>query len=80
MSQPQPQLLLAQWYMAHKGYPDLDPYEVDKLDDQDCWYFYYQLPEGILELEVYYDQADNDWQVAVTAFPATDFHGAETSP
>jgi hypothetical protein len=71
MSEPHPEIVVAQWYMSHKGYPDIEAFQVDKLDDQDCWYFYYQLPEGVLELEVYYDHRKTDWETAVTAFPAT---------
>lgn len=66
-----PQDLVAQDFMARKGYPDLEPFDATKLEGQDCWYFYYRLPEGALELEVFYDPVKRDWQTTVTAFPAT---------
>lgn len=66
----QPHVLVAQYFMARKGYPDLEPFEVTKLEDHDCWYFYFRLPEGDLELEVFYDRDKQDWQTTVTAFPA----------
>lgn len=64
-----PQDQVAQDFMARKGYPGIEPYDVTKLEGQDCWYFYYQLPEGALELEVFYDATRRDWQTTVTAFP-----------
>jgi len=67
---PQPQELVAQDFMARKGL-SIEPFDVTKLDGQDCWYFYYSLPQGALELEVYYDHDKQDWQTTVTAFPAT---------
>ena len=67
---PQPHAEMAQYFMNHKGYPDLEPFEVTKLDGRDCWYFYYRLPEGVLELEVLYDHSKSDWSTVVTAFPA----------
>ena len=64
-----PQGRAAQMFMGRKGLGQLKPYEVEKLDDQPCWYFYYDLPEGDLELEVFWDERDG-WEVAVTAFGA----------
>lgn len=52
--------------MSRKGYPHIRPHHVETLDGQPCWYFYYQLPEGELELEVFWD--GDEWLVAVTAF------------
>lgn len=47
-------------YMAHKGYPDIVPTSVEKVDDIPCWYFTYNLPEGPLELEV--EWVDGEWK------------------
>jgi len=63
-----PQALVAGQFMEHKGYGDIEPYGVDKLDGQPCWYFYYRLPEGRLELEVAYDRIEREWSVLVTTF------------
>lgn len=63
-----PEAQIAEHFMRHKGY-DKKPHSVEKLEDQPCWYFYYDLPEGELELEVFYDQDEDDWEVTVTAFP-----------
>lgn len=50
-------------FMAHKGYPDIRPISVDKIEGEDCWYYLYELPEGQLELEV--DFHDEDWHFTV---------------
>lgn len=63
-----PQAKIARHFMHHKGY-DQAPFDVLKLEDQACWYFYYELPEGNLELEVYFDLERDDWDVTVSAFP-----------
>ncbi|NUS01952.1 MAG: hypothetical protein HOV97_05245 [Nonomuraea sp.] len=64
-----PEAQIAQHYMRHTKGIDVIPHDVDKLDDQPCWYFYYALPQGELELEVFYDTPKDDWAVTVTAFP-----------
>ncbi len=61
----EPQDVVASRFMSHKGY-DIRPYDVEKLDGQPCWYYYYELPEGILELEVSWD--GRDWETLVTSF------------
>lgn len=51
-----PEEQAARKYMAHKGYPDLDPIGVEGVvDDPHCWYFIYELPEGEMELEVLFE-------------------------
>lgn len=42
----------AQAFLAHKGYPDIRPMGMISIEGDACWYFYYRLPEGVLELEV----------------------------
>jgi len=66
-----PQDTAARLFMDHKGYPDARPFEVDKLEDQLCWYFYYELPEGVLELEVWWNERVQDWVCTVTSFVAS---------
>jgi hypothetical protein len=66
MSSLKPHELVAHQFMKHKGYPDAEPYDIEKLDDQPCWYFIYRLPEGILELEVFWN--GSDWETQVTTF------------
>jgi uncharacterized protein (DUF2141 family) len=63
-----PQETIARLFMDHKGYPDARPFETEKVADQPCWYFYYELPEGELELEVFYDKEMADWATTVTGF------------
>lgn len=70
MDEMPPQDLAARLYMNHKGYPDARPHEVDKLEDEPCWYFYYELPDGDLELEVLWDKSQEDWVCTVTSFVA----------
>ena len=65
-----PQDKVARLFMEHKGYPDIRPYEVEKVDDDACWYFYYDLPEGRVELEVYYDFTLGRWECTTTGFVA----------
>lgn len=63
-----PQAQMAQHFMRRKGL-DVEPFEVEQLDDATCWYFYYDLPQGTLELEVFFDDKADDWDVVVTSFP-----------
>lgn len=66
MDEQTPQGLAAQQFMEHKGLGHLRPYDVEAVDDQPCWYFYYELPEGVLELEVYWN--GNAWETCVYTF------------
>lgn len=65
-----PEHLAAAWFMARKGFPDLEPWDVERLEDQDCWYFAYDLPndQGQLELEVSWN--GRTWDTLVTTFAA----------
>lgn len=54
----------AQAYMRRKGYPDIRPYEVIPIEGDTCWYFYYELPEGDLELEVVFENSQWRWTVS----------------
>lgn len=58
-----PQDLAAQQFMDHKGLGHLRPYHVERVDGEPCWYFYYELPEGVLELEVFWDGDTWEWNV-----------------
>lgn len=62
----QPADRVAQDYMARKGFPSVEPRDVVKLDGRPCWYYVYDLSDGVLELEVFWD--GREWQMAVTAF------------
>jgi hypothetical protein len=61
-----PQARIAHLFMEHKGLGSIEPYDVEQVEGARCWYFYYQLPEGKLELEVTYE--DDEWQTNVTSF------------
>lgn len=61
-----PQDVVAEDFMDRKGFPNEQPVMIDKLDDQPCWYFVYNLPDGVLELEVSWD--GSEWQTLVTTF------------
>lgn len=56
----------AQAYMKRKGYSDVQPVDVIPIEGDLCWYFYYNLPDGRLELEVSWEEGD--WRYVVTAF------------
>lgn len=60
--------MAAQQFMTHKGLSHLKPIDVEQLEDQPCWYFLYELPEGVLELEVLYDERTNEWETTVSTF------------
>ena len=64
-----PQELVAQQFMDHKGYSGIEPLDIEKVDGEPCWYFLYQLPEGRLELEVYWN--GQSWETTVTTFGLT---------
>lgn len=66
-----PEWLVAQEYMHRKGYEGVEPVRVTKLENDDCWYFEYELPEGLLELEVAWDESEMEWDTTVTAFVLT---------
>lgn len=61
-----PEREVARLFMEQRGY-DVDPMTSERVDDDFCWYFYYELPEGLLELEVSWSQ-DDGWQSTVTDF------------
>lgn len=63
----------AQEFMRKKGY-DLRPIHFLKIVDQDVWYYYYDLDEGLLELEIELGAWDPDGVAKVTAFR----HGRHT--
>jgi len=65
-----PEAAVAQQYMTHKGL-SVKPYCVEQLEDQSCWYFLYRLPEGHLELEVYFNDKTQEWETTVTTFTLT---------
>lgn len=56
----------AQAYIRHKGYGDVLPENAIQIEGDTCWYFYYDLPDGYLELEVAWE--NGDWKYTVTAF------------
>lgn len=56
----------AQAFIRRKGYADVVPEDVIKIEGDLCWYFYYDLPDGYLELEVAWE--NEAWQYTVTAF------------
>jgi hypothetical protein len=61
-----PQETVAHEFMARRGY-DIEPFDVERVEGDFCWYFYYSLPEGRLELEVVWAK-DSGWSASVTDF------------
>lgn len=59
-----PETLAATAFMEHKGYTS-SPMGVEDVNET-CWYFYFEVPEGLIELEVEY--ARRQWRCAVTTF------------
>lgn len=64
-----PYAVVAKNFMVHKGYPDAEPSDVYDVEDQKCKYFTYELPEGTLELEVWWQ---GDWKARVSTFQTHD--------
>lgn len=64
-----PHARMAQHFMREVKGLNIAPHRVEPLEGSDCWYFYYRLPQGDLELEVYFNARKQDWDVSVTAFP-----------
>lgn len=54
--------------MAKKGYEQIRPLGVISVENDACWYFYYRLPEGVLELEVILDRNTQRFSRQVTCF------------
>lgn len=61
-----PQDEVARDFMQQRGYTQ-DPIEIEKVDGQTCWYYVYDVPEGELEIEVYWS-SDYGWDVSVSSF------------
>lgn len=65
-----PQARVAQLFMEHKGLGSVQPYTFEKVEGEPTWYYYYDLPEGKLELEVAWD--GGAWDTVVTSFTLSD--------
>jgi hypothetical protein len=64
-----PEYQVATRFMAHKGYRDIAPVDVDKIESIPCWYFFYALDDGAtLELEVFWDDRAERWETTVSSF------------
>lgn len=61
------QTRVAQAFMSMKGYPGIEALGVVELEDT-AWYFYYELPEGILEVEVSRDAVTGEFERGVSTF------------
>jgi hypothetical protein len=57
---------VASRYLAIKGFTDVRPLGVIPLGDN-SWYYYYDLPDGILELEVTENPGTHEFTRTVTA-------------
>lgn len=66
MSNLTPEEQVAHHFMAHKGYEGIEPTDIEKIDGSPCWYFIYDLDEGVLELEVSWN--GDEWETLVTTF------------
>lgn len=74
-----PETRAALAYMAHKGYPDQPPLGVEVVQGPEpAWYFYFEVPEGLIELEVAYE--DDAWWCSVATFLLYDDHPEGWSP
>lgn len=62
-----PQATVARQFMNHKGL-DVEPFEIERVEGQPLWYAYYKMPEGVLELEIWYEAKTDEWDTQVTSF------------
>lgn len=62
-----PERVAADRFMRHKGYPDLEPTDIEH-PSQFVWMFVYELPEGELDLRVDWLAESRIWNVAVEDF------------
>lgn len=66
-------------FMAHKGYPGQAPLGVEVVEGADpSWYFYFEVPEGLIELEVEHD--GDEWWCSVVGFQLYDDHPEGWTP
>jgi hypothetical protein len=62
---------VASEFMRIKGYARIRPLGylvISESDEDDCWYYYYELPEGVLELEVTNHKKEGRYSRLVTGF------------
>ena len=64
----------AQDYMKHKGYRDIRPLGYIPIEGDECSYFYYEVPEGLIELEVAWDEAARKYLRKVASFITDETH------
>lgn len=62
-----PQDQIAADFMTRKGYRNIQYRQVVRIEGLYCWYYDYDLPDGVLELEVTWTPED-DWQAQVSVF------------
>lgn len=67
MPEFEPFFAVARQFMAHKGYPDLEPTGAERVEGAHLWYLDYELPEGHLVLEVSWTEGEG-WSVFVWDF------------
>ncbi len=61
-----PQDEVARDFMERRGYKD-EPFSVERVEGEHCWYYIYDLPEGEVELEVSWTREDG-WSVVTSGF------------
>lgn len=63
-----PEQVAAQAFMQLKGFPDAEARNMIRVEDQYCWYFYYDIEdEGEIELEVSWSESDG-WSTMISSF------------
>lgn len=68
MPLPPPQERIARDFMTRKGFKWSTPIDVDKIEGRPIWYFRFNVPDGIVELEVVYNARMQDWECSVSTF------------
>lgn len=58
--------------MRYKGY-DAQPLGAESIHGETAWYFYFEVPEGMVELEVEYGPADDGFATPTWRCQATEF-------
>lgn len=66
-----PEYEVAAWYMRRKGLSRVPIKRVIRVATY-CWYFYYDVDGGELELEVEWDPDSEEWDAKSTAYKVVD--------
>lgn len=65
-----PEIRAAKAFMEDKGYPNVNPISIERIEGMNCWYVQFPVPEGVVEIEVEHE-ATSGWTWQVSTFTET---------